>query len=159
MWFINYFLLANPWSIKRVNKQRCQCSGNFLISGNLSQMVLYNSIGKTKCSGYFHPVQDFLMTLTGISEQVCIQMWVIHWYECFWLWSNCFIDMELNVWKECWRHCWFTLQEYNEDGLFGLKNLVFLKLISKLLLFALHQLTFYTFVFYAFLFRLALTQY
>ena len=48
--------------------QRCQSSGNFLISGNFAQKVLYNSIGKNKFSGNFHWFQDLLTILTGISE-------------------------------------------------------------------------------------------
>ena len=48
--------------------QRCQSSGNFLISGNFSQMLQYKSIGKSAFSGNLQPFQDFLTTLTGISE-------------------------------------------------------------------------------------------
>ena len=48
--------------------QRCQSSGNFLISGFFSRMLLYKSIGKSEFSGNLQPFQDFLTTLTGISD-------------------------------------------------------------------------------------------
>ena len=52
------------------NMQRCQSSGNFLISGIFSLIRLYKSIGKSAFSGDLQPFQDFLTTLTGISEYV-----------------------------------------------------------------------------------------
>ena len=51
--------------------RRCQSSGNFLISGNFAQMLLYKIIGKSAFSGNLQPFQDFLTMLTGISGLCC----------------------------------------------------------------------------------------
>ena len=61
--------------------QRCQSSGNFLISGTFSQMLLYKSIGKSAFSGNFQPFHDFLSTLTGISGLISIQWNLIIIYQ------------------------------------------------------------------------------
>ena len=63
-----YKWLHFPWSC---HTQRCQSSGNFLISGNFSLMgPVQKYIGKSAFSGNMQPFQDFLTTLTGISAHI-----------------------------------------------------------------------------------------
>ena len=57
----------SQYDVSSILYQRCQSSGNFLISGNFAQKVLYSSIGKNKFSGNVHRFQDFLMILTGMT--------------------------------------------------------------------------------------------